>query len=490
MKSQENELVSLHLFVDVILLNITLYLVAWFSTEITSDNYNNLHDYILRLNLSWIATYFFMGKKNLYLTNRFRNRVYQITKRLFIYFIIAISLNVWLKPDSFSSLFFIEHTLCFYISMIFSYRMMVLYLSFKRDNGKNANLAIFTGENETGLLLKGIINNNPILGYNFKGYIGERESVEPEMLGAISNLPKIIKEQQIEVLFVGLRVSNNHNIDYILDTCDDFGVKVRYILENFRWRKSKLKPDAIGEIVVINPREIPLDDIRSRIVKRAFDIAFSLGIILFIFSWLFPILAILIKLTSKGPIFFVQQRTGVNNKTFNCLKFRSMRVNNEAHIRQATEFDDRITRLGKFLRKSSIDELPQFINVLMGHMSVIGPRPHMLKHTDQYSELINHYKIRHYIKPGITGWAQVNGYRGETNELWKMERRVEYDMHYIHNWSFGLDLKIVFLTVVSRKVLQSISKSLYSFVLKGIEKKDVQTVSEQEPLHGTSIHSI
>jgi len=163
------------------------------------------------------------------------------------------------------------------------------------------------------------------------------------------------------------------------------------------------------------------------------------------------LLAILLKINSKGPVFFVQKRTGINNKTFKCLKFRSMKVNNESDIKQAVEGDQRITAFGNFLRKSNIDELPQFFNVLFGQMSVVGPRPHMLKHTDQYSGLIDGYLVRHYIKPGITGFAQISGYRGETDELWKMERRVHYDMNYLENWNFWWDLKIVLMTIIGEK---------------------------------------
>jgi len=184
-----------------------------------------------------------------------------------------------------------------------------------------------------------------------------------------------------------------------------------------------------------------------RIEKRIFDIFFSTAIILFVFSWMFPIIGIFIKIDSKGPVFFLQNRTGINNKTFKCFKFRTMTVNNEADSKQAEVNDSRITAIGNFLRRSNIDELPQFINVFLGNMSVVGPRPHMLKHTEQYSALIKYYKVRHFVKPGITGWAQVNGYRGLTDELWKMEKRVEYDMEYLEKWNFFWDIKIIIMTV-------------------------------------------
>lgn len=183
-----------------------------------------------------------------------------------------------------------------------------------------------------------------------------------------------------------------------------------------------------------------------RFFKRSFDILFSLFIIFFVFSWLYPILAILIKLESKGPVFFVQLRTGRNNMHFKCYKFRSMRVNGDADKKQATLNDHRITRIGAFMRKTSLDEIPQFFNVLIGNMSIVGPRPHMISHTQEYSQLTEKYKVRHILRPGITGWAQILGLRGEVKTPEAMLKRVDADVWYLKNWSFLLDLKIIFLT--------------------------------------------
>ncbi len=203
---------------------------------------------------------------------------------------------------------------------------------------------------------------------------------------------------------------------------------------------------ALGTIPVMSVRHQPLTRLTNRIAKRAFDIAVSTIFLVFSPLIFIPV-GIAIKLSSPGPIFFKQKRTGYRGREFNCYKFRTMRPNANADTQQATKNDPRKTRLGNFLRRTSIDELPQFINVLLGNMSVVGPRPHMLKHTEQYSALIDKYMVRHYIKPGITGWDQINGYRGQTEELWQMERRVECDVWYIENWSTMLDLKIIFRTV-------------------------------------------
>ena len=194
-------------------------------------------------------------------------------------------------------------------------------------------------------------------------------------------------------------------------------------------------------------REEPLRDFVNRFAKRTFDIIFSSFVIIFILSWLYPLIALLIKLSSRGPVLFKQERSGLNNEIFLCYKFRSMRLSNDSDIKQASKGDSRITRIGKFLRKSSIDEFPQFINVLAGDMSIVGPRPHMLLHTEEYSSLINKYMVRQLVKPGITGIAQVRGYRGETKEIEDMEGRVSLDVWYIENWSLPLDINVVFLTI-------------------------------------------
>jgi putative colanic acid biosynthesis UDP-glucose lipid carrier transferase len=205
--------------------------------------------------------------------------------------------------------------------------------------------------------------------------------------------------------------------------------------------------DYLHDLPILTVRKEPLEEVVNRVIKRVFDIVVSTAVAVFILSWLVPLLGLLIKLETPGPIFFVQIRSGKNNKPFRCYKFRSMGVNREANTTQATKNDKRVTRIGRILRKTSVDELPQFLNVLKGEMSVVGPRPHMLKHNRSFSQLAEDYMIRQFLKPGITGWAQVNGYRGEITELLHIKKRVEYDLWYLENWSLQLDLRIMFMTV-------------------------------------------
>lgn len=321
-------------------------------------------------------------------------------------------------------------------------------MKYKRKKGFNTNRAVIITNCETACMLRKIIESNPILGYKFCGFIVHDDAPnQQDVLGSTHNLEALIREHQIEMVF-SIQNAINHEFNQSLAfKCDKNGIRLRFVPGHNSLYKSQHNTETIAGISLINPNEIPLADVGAKIRKRLFDIFFSLCIILFVFTWLFPILALIIKLSSKGPVFFSQKRTGINNRTFTCLKFRSMKPNSQSDIIQASANDKRITPIGRFIRKTYIDELPQFFNVFLGQMSVTGPRPHMLKHTAQYSALIPHYLIRHYVKPGITGWAQINGYCGETDELWKMEKRVEYDMFYINNWTFYWDIKIIWHTL-------------------------------------------
>jgi putative colanic acid biosynthesis UDP-glucose lipid carrier transferase len=214
-----------------------------------------------------------------------------------------------------------------------------------------------------------------------------------------------------------------------------------------RYSSTEIFLDFVNDIPVLSLRKEPLEDTGSKIKKRVLDILFSTLIIVFILSWLVPLMALLIKLNSKGPVFFIQLRSGKNNQPFRCLKFRSLKVNDEANSKQVTKNDSRMTPLGRFLRKSNIDELPQFFNVFLGDMSIVGPRPHMLKHTTDFTNMYKQYMIRHFIKPGLTGWAQIHGFRGEIRDPELLRKRIEHDIWYLENWSLWLDVKIILLTV-------------------------------------------
>jgi putative colanic acid biosynthesis UDP-glucose lipid carrier transferase len=238
----------------------------------------------------------------------------------------------------------------------------------------------------------------------------------------------------------------------VVDCCEQKQVQLSVINDFNRLDSTSLRVTSYAGFPVVGLRYFPLDDPENRFFKRAFDIFFSLLVIVFVFSWLMPLLALIIKINSRGPVFFIQDRWGLNNKRIRCLKFRTMRLNeqkNEEPFQQASRNDSRVTSVGKILRKTSLDELPQFINVLLGNMSVVGPRPHPIPLSLESKDVVQHYMLRHLVKPGITGWAQVNGSRGEVQSQLEMRTRVAFDLWYIENWSFWLDCQIIFQTIVN-----------------------------------------
>jgi putative colanic acid biosynthesis UDP-glucose lipid carrier transferase len=241
---------------------------------------------------------------------------------------------------------------------------------------------------------------------------------------------------------------NDEIVDFI-NFADNNLITLKFLPDNKNIYAKKLKFEYYDYLPILSLRDIPLHNPINAFLKRVFDLVFSALIIFGILIWLTPLLAILLRLESRGPLFFFQKRTGLDNKEFYCYKFRSMAVNPEADRKQASKDDLRITNIGKFLRKTSIDELPQFYNVLLGSMSVVGPRPHMVKHTDEYAGKVNKYMVRHFVKPGITGLAQVRGYRGEIEHESDIQNRIKFDVFYIENWSFLLDVKIIVQTVLN-----------------------------------------
>ncbi len=456
MKSRETELLILYLAIDLVLLNTALAIMAWFSFDISAWDYRTMSIYLLHGNLAWIISYLVFSKKNLFLRDSIFNRLARITKRQLVFYLVAAVIEFIFIPGNFLRVFFFQYTLLFYLGKILFYWGFYHYLRYRRKDSTKSLNTVVIGCNETGEILKKIIDSNPSLGFRFSGFIGSANCNIEGYLGHPNELEELIDQHDIHFIYYTISLFNEENNEEkakkVLKICNQKGVRLRFVPKSQWWFRSHQKNvESIGDLLVLNPQEIPLDKVAFRVQKRLFDIAFSLSVIVFLFSWLFPILAVAIKLSSKGPVFFKQQRTGINNRTFSCYKFRSMKPSNDADKVQATANDVRITRIGRFLRKTNIDEFPQFINVLKGDMSVVGPRPHMLKHTEEYSALIDHYLVRHYVKPGITGWAQVRGYRGETKRLSAMQNRVNADMEYINNWNFNWDIKIIWLTVFSKR---------------------------------------
>lgn len=324
-------------------------------------------------------------------------------------------------------------------------------LNLYRKKGFNFRTAIVLGGGKNGLTLCEKFINDNSLGYKLIGFFDDNPELKdhPFYLGPLSAMYHFIENNHVDDVYCTLPHTIGDEILKMINHTEENFAHFYIIPNSFVYLKRKVVLNEVGDIPFFALRSEPLSYPVNKFIKRFFDLTFSGLILLTIFPFIYLIVGILIKLSSPGPILFKQLRTGVNGEEFYCYKFRSMKVNKDSDIQQAAKNDPRKTKLGNFLRKSSIDELPQFINVFKGNMSVVGPRPHMLKHTQEYSQLVDRYMLRHFIKPGITGWAQVNGYRGETKTVKQMHNRVKHDVWYMENWSFILDIKIVVKTITN-----------------------------------------
>lgn len=328
------------------------------------------------------------------------------------------------------------------------YRLVVIYLlRYFRKKGYNKRFVVIVGMGKSGRELQRFFHTHPEYGYSFQGYFDDNALGEPEVLGRIEDVEPYLEEHHVDEIYCSPFELRRHQVIRLMTYADDHLIRIKFLPEPGTFPHARLKLDFYDMLPVLVFRSIPLDDTFNKAVKRAFDILFSSLVIVLFLSWLIPLLALLIKIDSRGPVFFGQERSGINYQTFRCWKLRSMYVNNEANSLLARRGDSRITRIGAFLRKTSLDELPQFFNVFMGQMSIVGPRPHMLKVNEEYAMVAEKYMVRHFIKPGITGLSQVRGYRGDTSSDYQIRGRVKLDIFYLENWSFFLDLKIVFYTI-------------------------------------------
>jgi putative colanic acid biosynthesis UDP-glucose lipid carrier transferase len=309
--------------------------------------------------------------------------------------------------------------------------------------GGNFRRVVIVGNGKSVEQLVTFFNDNPDYGYKLEQVFDVVENKKAQIEACFS----FVMDHKIDEIYCSLTDLANTDVNRFIDFTDNNLKILKFLPDNKEILSRNFMYDYYDYIPVISLRNIPLDKIANKLTKRAFDIVFSLVIILGILSWLTPILYVLIKMESKGPVFFMQKRNGLNYDEFYCYKFRSMRLNEIADLYQVSKNDPRITKVGKFIRKTSIDELPQFFNVLLGEMSVVGPRPHMVSHTEMYARRIDKFMVRHFIKPGITGLAQTKGFRGEVETDKDIIYRVKYDIFYLENWSLLLDAKIIFLTI-------------------------------------------
>lgn len=422
---------------DLFVVNVLVYLLP-----INFLNPILLHAY---LSLTWIIISIKNGFYDVFRHTKI-TRITILLFRQFVFFLLVLYAFIgFFKQPNMSRLALAEYYLVVAITIsilkIINYYLLKAY---RRNIKGNLRNVVVIGKNKKTNQLINVFNERREYGYQFiKQFSTEHKNYDIER-----NFDYII-ENNIDEIYCSVSELKNSQLTSLINFADNNLKELKFIPDNKNIFSKKLKFEYYDYIPVLSLRDIPLHNGINALIKRVFDIIFSLLVIVFLLSWLIPILAIIITLESKGPVFFRQKRNGLDNEEFYCYKFRSMAPNEDADNSMATKNDMRITKVGRFIRKTSIDELPQFYNVLFGSMSVVGPRPHMVKHTNEYANKVDKYMVRHFVKPGITGLAQVRGYRGEIEKETDIQNRTKFDVFYTENWSLFLDLKIIVQTVVN-----------------------------------------
>lgn len=440
---------------DLILINGLFILLYWWTNTYNVEEFSSKWDIILLfLNFSYLFA-LSVVPVHIYEPVIFTDKV--IERSLYLigfHAVVFICCLFFLKFDN--RVFPVRFIVYYYFTVFFLFTCWRILareiLKIYRRYGRNYKKIIIVGAGKNGLNLYAEMKKDLAYGYYIYGFFDDNVLLKrtlPNYLGMTHEVEDFVKEHTVDEIYCTLPNSQDEKILRLLDFSEQNMIRFYLVPEFSRYVKKKLTLESIESLPIMGVRSEPLQSIHNQLIKRFFDILFSLVFLITIFPVLFIVFGIIIKLSSSGPVFFKQKRTGIYGKEFDCYKFRSMKMNKDADKKQASKNDPRTTKIGHFLRKSNLDEIPQFYNVLKGDMSVVGPRPHMLKHTELYSSIIDKYMVRHLVKPGITGWAQVNGYRGETKTIDQMEGRVRLDVWYIENWTFLLDIKIVLVTMIN-----------------------------------------
>ncbi|NQU32642.1 MAG: exopolysaccharide biosynthesis polyprenyl glycosylphosphotransferase [Bacteroidetes bacterium] len=430
---------------DYIILNILFVFGFWILVDKTIITPKHILFY-LYLNIVWLVLYI------IFRAYRIKHNTQKKAILLTYLQIIVFFFFFFLMFFQFVSISYYPRSIIKYLFPSFFILLMLwklgLYFSFiyYSKKGFNYRNVIIIGHSDKSKQLFQHFSTDIWSGYRCFGIICEQCIEEDNIIGSWDDLATIINTNNIDEVYIAYEGIPKPIMSVIAETLSNFAVKICIVpdLSNFSYKTAELTP--YGNISVIEIHPGPLSYWYNQLIKRCFDLAISSFVIITILSWLTPILMLINVFGDGKGVFFRQKRTSIRGRIFNIFKYRSMSINSDADNKKASLYDDRVTRIGKFLRTTSLDELPQFINVFLGQMSFIGPRPHMLKHTDEYSKIVKRFMLRHTVKPGMTGLAQVNGYRGEVKKVSDIERRVEFDVQYIETWSIALDIKIFFLT--------------------------------------------
>ncbi len=435
--------------IDLILLNaLHLVLFLLLAKRLSLDE-RFLLIYCMCTNIIWLTSGYVSA---LYIFPRLTNFMAYGRKSIqaLVLYIIGVMIFLFIDHYSYSRLFISMCISGFALILFLTRSFLILIDDFLGKRKTFVKRIVILGYNELSKkLVSQFVQNNER--FIIEGYFEQFDRVTElsyyPILGRQEDCVSYAIKNEISEIYSTISPERNPKVyDYARQSERNM-IRFKFVPDFKFFIKSNFQIEYFNEFPIISFRLEPLEDLASRIKKRVFDVVFSALMIVFLLSWLLPILAIIIKLTSKGPIFFIQDRSGKNNKHFRCIKLRTLRISPDADTMQVTANDRRITKVGRILRKTSLDELPQFLNVIAGEMSVVGPRPHMIKHTENYGNIMNDYMVRHYVKPGITGWAQVHGFRGEIKLEGQLKKRVEHDIWYIENWNIWLDLRIVLITI-------------------------------------------
>ena len=438
---------------DMVVLNLMFLLVYHeLDSFYTKAIDNNLREVLLLLNFCYFFSLYFvptqLHRSIVYLDKIVQRAFSVISLLIFLFATCLIFLNVGDVLATFLVVYYVSTIVVFSCWRVFV-RML---LKFYRRKGYNFKRVVIVGAGKNGMELYRAMRDDISSGFNILGFFDDNlalKDILPSYLGTTDKVEEFAIAKDIDEIYCTLPGTNDEKILRMLNFAEKQMIRFYIVPEFYRNVKKSMVMEFLESVPLLTIRREPLQAFYNRALKRSFDLVFSSVVLCTIFPILYVLIGFLIKRSSPGPIFFKQKRTGLYGHDFECYKFRTMRVNDQADTMQAVKDDPRKTKIGDFLRRTNLDEFPQFINVFKGDMSVVGPRPHMLKHTEQYSALIDKYMVRHLVKPGVTGWAQVTGYRGETKTLEQMEGRVKRDVWYIENWTFFLDLKIIVVTLVN-----------------------------------------
>ncbi|MCE9686973.1 undecaprenyl-phosphate glucose phosphotransferase [Shewanella sp. AS16] len=448
-KFENNSFSFLYRFIDVLILGMALAIMLMlYGVEFDRS-------YLLLLAVELFLFTYLAESAQLYKSwriGRFSRMIWSLSGILLLsFFLIVAALFILKEGETYSRVVILGWFLCAWFILV-AWRVTAKAIkTYRRKHGLSMQKVAIIGLTHSSMELHRQIEKNIELGFDCVGFFDDRDAerlkeFDPQLIaGSIEDAVALARRGEVAKLYLCLPIWAEKRIATIIQALGDTTVDVLLIPDFMLKNLMHARIGSVGEIDTISVFESPLNGMKD-FYKRSFDILFSVCVLLAI-APLLVIIALGIKLTSRGPVLFHQDRYGLDGKRIGVYKFRSMTVaENGDKVTQATRGDRRITPFGAFLRRTSLDELPQFFNVLMGDMSVVGPRPHAVAHNEEYRQLVNYYMLRHKVRPGITGWAQVNGWRGETDTLEKMEKRIEYDLAYIRNWSLWLDIKIVYMT--------------------------------------------